>query len=137
MLVTNIVSFSHNVFYPNKERKFHFRNILYVACKCFQFGLFFFLAIHVDFSSSKHSVFKRFIINSSPHNTDFSRPPIRRTFKNIVGKGENAGNQHFLLFPQCFVTLKKLNFHILVAFMLWSANVLNLDQPTILLLGKE
>ena len=20
----------------------------------------------------------------------------------IVGKGENAGNQHFLLFPQCF-----------------------------------
>ena len=21
---------------------------------------------------------------------------------NIVGKGENAGNQHFLLFPQCF-----------------------------------
>ena len=24
------------------------------------------------------------------------------TFENIVGKGENAGNQHFLLFPQCF-----------------------------------
>ena len=22
--------------------------------------------------------------------------------KNIVGKGENAGNQHFLFFPQCF-----------------------------------
>ena len=22
--------------------------------------------------------------------------------ENIVGKGENAGNQHFLLFPQCF-----------------------------------
>ena len=22
--------------------------------------------------------------------------------KNIVGKGENTGNQHFLLFPQCF-----------------------------------
>ena len=22
--------------------------------------------------------------------------------KNIVGKGENAGYQHFLLFPQCF-----------------------------------
>ena len=26
-----------------------------------------------------------------------SKPP-----ENIVGKGENAGNQHFLLFPQCF-----------------------------------
>ena len=22
--------------------------------------------------------------------------------ENIVGKGENADNQHFLLFPQCF-----------------------------------
>ena len=22
---------------------------------------------------------------------------------NAVGKGENAGNQHFLLFPQCFL----------------------------------
>ena len=24
--------------------------------------------------------------------------------ENIVGKEENAGNQHFLLFPQCFQT---------------------------------
>ena len=24
-------------------------------------------------------------------------------FENIVEKGENAGNQHFLLFPQCFL----------------------------------
>ena len=26
----------------------------------------------------------------------------KKAFENIVGKGENAGNQHFLLFPQCF-----------------------------------
>ena len=26
----------------------------------------------------------------------------QRAFENIVGKEENAGNQHFLLFPQCF-----------------------------------
>ena len=26
-----------------------------------------------------------------------------KAFENIVGKGENAGNQHFLLFPQCFL----------------------------------
>ena len=26
-----------------------------------------------------------------------------RAFENIVGKGENAGIQHFLLFPQCFL----------------------------------
>ena len=30
--------------------------------------------------------------------------------ENIVGKGENAGNQHFLLFPQSFLRYQK-NFH--------------------------
>ena len=25
-----------------------------------------------------------------------------RMVENILGKGENAGNQHFLLFPKCF-----------------------------------
>ena len=29
----------------------------------------------------------------------------KRPFENIVGKGENAGNQHFLLFPQFFPTI--------------------------------
>ena len=27
----------------------------------------------------------------------------KKAFENIVGKGENAVNQHFLLFPQCFL----------------------------------
>ena len=27
---------------------------------------------------------------------------VRYRIENIVGQGENAGNQHFLLFPQCF-----------------------------------
>ena len=27
----------------------------------------------------------------------------RKPFENIVGKGENAGNLHFLLFPHCFL----------------------------------
>ena len=26
----------------------------------------------------------------------------KKPFENIMGKGENADNQHFLLFPQCF-----------------------------------
>ena len=30
--------------------------------------------------------------------------------ENIVGKGENAGYQHFLLFPQCFQKLSILVF---------------------------
>ena len=29
--------------------------------------------------------------------------PGKKSLKNIVGKGENAGHQHFLLFPQCFL----------------------------------
>ena len=29
---------------------------------------------------------------------------------NIVGKGENAGYQHFLLFPQCFQTAFQSSF---------------------------
>ena len=28
----------------------------------------------------------------------------KRPLKKIVGTGENAGNQHFLHFPQCFLT---------------------------------
>ena len=29
------------------------------------------------------------------------------TFENVLGKGENAGIQHFLLFPKRFVSLKR------------------------------
>ena len=29
--------------------------------------------------------------------------PEKEGYWNIVGKGENADNQHFLLFPQCFL----------------------------------
>ena len=28
----------------------------------------------------------------------------KMAFENIVGKGKNAGNQRFLLFPQCFLS---------------------------------
>ena len=28
--------------------------------------------------------------------------PSKKSFENILGKGENAGNQDFLLFSQCF-----------------------------------
>ena len=30
---------------------------------------------------------------------------------NIAGKGENAGNQHFLLFPQCFQKFFPQGYH--------------------------
>ena len=63
------------------------------------------------------------------------------TFKdsvcNIVGKGENAGNQHFLLSPQIFQPPSKPNIINLANFILSSANALNLDQFRYLLFGKE
>ena len=31
----------------------------------------------------------------------------KNLFENIVGKGENAGNQHFLLCPRCFLPYQK------------------------------
>ena len=31
----------------------------------------------------------------------------KNPFENIVGKGENAGNQHFLLFPQCLLPIPR------------------------------
>ena len=31
----------------------------------------------------------------------------KKSFENIVGKGENGSNQHFALFPQCFLPIPK------------------------------
>ena len=45
------------------------------------------------------------VLNPLPHNPDFKRP--KKLFENIAGKGENAGNQHFLLFPQRFLSIPK------------------------------
>ena len=57
--------------------------------------------------------------------------------ENIVEKGENAGYQHFLLFPQCFLRFPKQNFNFSVPLLLSSANALNLDQAKNLSFGKE
>ena len=61
----------------------------------------------------------------------------KKSFENIVGKAENAGNQHFLLFPKMFSTLPNPNFNFSVSFILSPANAFNLDQSTILLIDKE
>ena len=56
-----------------------------------------------------------------------------RSFDNIVGKGENAGNQHsqcFLPFPN---QISVFNLH----FFLSSANAFNMDASKILSFGKE
>ena len=53
-----------------------------------------------------------------------------------VGKGENAGNQHFLLSPQFLYHFKQRNRH-LRNINLWSANTFNLVEAKILMFGKE
>ena len=40
-----------------------------------------------------------FVITLSPVLTS----PRKRAFENILEEGENAGNEHFLLFPKCFL----------------------------------
>ena len=52
-------------------------------------------------------------------------------------KGENAGNQHFHLFPTMFSTNPKKYISPLDAFILLSANALSLNQSKDLLFGKE
>ena len=44
----------------------------------------------------------------------------QRPLENIVGKGENAGNQHLFFFPQCFQPhqKKKIPFIILASFIM-------------------
>ena len=59
-----------------------------------------------------------------------------KPFENIVGKGENAGNQHFLLFPQCFLSIPKTNFNSSVTFISLSGNAFNLDQSKNLSFGR-
>ena len=43
-------------------------------------------------------------LNSTLYRTIWGFHNLRQEGFEHVGKGKNAGNQHFLLFPQCFVT---------------------------------
>ena len=64
-------------------------------------------------------------------------PPTEKAFENIVEKGENAGNQHFLLSPKMFSTFLKTNSNFSATFDLSYTNAFSLDQSTILSFGKE
>ena len=55
-----------------------------------------------------------------------------RPYENIMGKGENAGNQHFLLFPLHFLPFPKQ-----ISIFQSPAGALNLAQSKNLSFGKE
>ena len=58
-------------------------------------------------------------------------------FENIAGIGENAGNKHFLLFPQCFKPIPDEILIFCVTFILSSANASNRDLSKIFFFDKE
>ena len=58
----------------------------------------------------------------------------QKAFENIVGEGENAGNQHFFHFPYCFYCIRE-NI-ILIALNLLCANGFYLVTTKILLFAK-
>ena len=43
-------------------------------------------------------------VNSLPQQSRLLQPVDKKGFKNIVEKGKSAGNQHFVLFPHCFLS---------------------------------
>ena len=53
----------------------------------------------------------------------------KKSFESIVGKGENVGNQHFLLFLQCFLPFQRQIPLVKTHQTLSSALALNLDIP--------
>ena len=63
--------------------------------------------------------------------------PVRKAFENFMGKGENAGNQHFLHFPPCFLTKSETEIIVLTTFNLLSSNAFNFKKAKILSFGKE
>ena len=96
MLVTNIFSFSHNFFYHITDKNHYFSNIKFVICECFQFER----VQHFHNKIFDWSILKAFADDNLNVNQKF-RFALGRV-ENIVGKGKNAGYQHFLLFLQCF-----------------------------------
>ena len=108
---TSNFSFSH-VFDYIEERNYHYCNISFVVCKCFQFGLVqnFILWDWVKYQIDKNSLPNNKILDVSKlkasadektNVTEKLRFALGKV-ENIVGKREKAGHQHFLLFSQCF-----------------------------------
>ena len=82
-------------------------------------------------------------MNSLPTILTFNDPREKKVLENTEGKGENAGNQHFLLLPAfsplptVFSVASKRKIAILSTFNVSSVNALNLVTSKNLSFGKE
>ena len=92
MLAKGIFSFSHNVFQKLLSQMYQ------------KLSLYGKSSIEINSVTNDKilnwSNFKAFAGNKVHVTEDFKF--VLGTLENIVRKGENAGHQHFLLFPQCF-----------------------------------
>ena len=55
----------------------------------------------------------------------------KTAFENIVGKGEIARNEQFLLFPQCFLLNQKIVFPFVNIYDITSLFVAELEEPKV------
>ena len=74
-----------------------------------------------------NSVFKRLVLQTFKNQHLFGK---KKHLEIIAEKGENAGSQHFILFPQCFYHLK--NFSILIFKPLQNKSFWGLLKPVCL-----
>ena len=58
------------------------------------------------------------IIGIDSFNTQLLKILKQKPFENIVGKGENAGNQQLLLFRQCFLLITKREGSVLTLYLI-------------------
>ena len=77
---------------------------------------------------------QRFFLPFKCRNFTNSKTALYQSFENIVGKGENAGNQHFLLFPQCLHPDLRNYYSRNIEFV--AANALNLVKAKMFLFGN-
>ena len=61
---------------------------------------------------------------------------LQTAFENIVGKGEIARNEQFLLFPQCFLLNQIIVFPFVHTFDIISLFAAELKEPKIGISGK-
>ena len=96
-----------------------------------------------------HSVFRRLVLQTHKDQGLFEKGLTlyqtkslvlmsfkKKPFENIVGKGENAGNQHFVLFHNVFYPIKDRDQH-LSCIKVVISNSFNLVRSKILLFGTE
>ena len=109
MVVTNIFSFSYNVFFPFLNEFYFSCHIYILVCKCFQFG---YVRNLIEYKRANpcEPITRRQILDSSKlkefaddnFKFDENDRKLSKWVENTVGKGEIARYEQFLLFPQCF-----------------------------------